>query len=237
MSDNPATEVRAETVTAKSYIATLLQRLVSERLLINVSLPAQGDAPLTSTVLQVLPNKGEFLLDDLFPQPKSEMLKNGTEIALHAAFEGVTLQLTTAITSMVDQNGLRLLRLAFPEAIDYQRTRQTHRINVLPLEIPVYIAVGEGVVLKGQLDDASLDGMAIRMAKVSGLKRGKVYRCRIEHSEHESVEVEIEPTHVSKVEGTLPIKLGANLHNMSKHDQWQWQRFTAELERHLIRQH
>lgn len=237
MSDNPATETLTETVTAKSYIATLLQRLVSEHLLINVSLPAQGGAPLTSTVLQVLPNEGEFLLDDLFPQPQSEMLQSGTEIALHAAFEGATLQLTTAITSMVEQDGLRLLRLTFPESIDYQRTRQTHRIEVLPLEIPVYIAVGEGVVLKGQLDDVSSDGLSIRLAKVSGLKRGKVYRCRIEHSEHESVEVEIEPTHVSKVEAALPIKLGALLHNMSKHDQWQWQRFSAELERHLIRHH
>jgi c-di-GMP-binding flagellar brake protein YcgR len=232
----PHPETPAEIITARSYIIALLQRIVSEHLLVSIRLGQDSNSPQrTSTVLQVLPSEGVFLLDDLFPLPSA--IEKSSIISVDAHFEGARLRFTAVIESLQQEAGLRLWRVAFPESIEYQQARNDHRIVVSSLDIPVRLFVGEGGVLRGVLQDICVQGIGVCLAEMTGLKRGKFYRCSIDHSEDESVEVEIEPSRVEKVGGLLPLKLGLQLHNMSKHEQWQWQRFAAELERRLLRQH
>ena len=235
MSDN-RDEITTETITASSYIVTLLQRLVSEHLLIDVSIPDSDQAPFTSTVLQVSPGGDAYvLLDDLFPQPPADQLSEKSKIRIDARFDGATLHFTTEIESVRDEEGLRLWSIAFPESIEYWQARTEHRVDVSALEIPVRIFVGEGVVLKGELQNISAQGIQLCLAKATGLKRGTGYRCSIDYSENDSVEIEIEPNRADKREGLLPVQLGAHLHNMSRQDLAQWQRFVAELERRKVR--
>lgn len=230
-------ETTTETITAASYIATLLQRLVSDRLLLNASLAIDNSPSFTSTVLQVLPNEGIFLLDDLFPQAPAGQLSAGDPISIEATFDGAGLSFSTTVESLREEAGLRLWQLTLPTAVEYQQARNEHRVEVASLAIPVRIFMGEGVVLKGQLHDLCPQGVGIRLAKVAGVKRGKAYRCSIDHSDDESVEIEIEPSRAVKAEGPLPVQLGATLHNMNRHELWHWQRFVAEMERRLLRRH
>ncbi|MCW8917924.1 MAG: flagellar brake protein [Gammaproteobacteria bacterium] len=233
MSEPQREDVPAEIITATSYIAALLQRMVTERLLISVTPAGSNAAPLTSTVLQVLPNEGVFLLDDLFPQPPAQAIPS--DIIVAAQFTGASLRFAAKVAAPQEETGLRLWRILLPESVEYRQARSDHRIAVFSLEIPVRLFLGEGVVLPGVLQDVCTQGIGVRVAKVNGLKRGKVYRCSIDHGDDESVEVEIEPTRVEKAEGELPLRLGLRLHDMSRHEQWQWQRFAVELERRLLR--
>jgi c-di-GMP-binding flagellar brake protein YcgR len=229
-------EISTEIITASSYIAALLQRVVSERLLVSVKLADNDNYDLTSTLLQILPQESAFLLDDLFPLLPPELaLQPASTVNIDAVLSGARVKFKAIVQSIQEEGGLRLCRVAFPESVEYQQERNEHRIEVLSLEIPVRLFVGEGVVLQGLLQDLSSQGVALRLAKVAGLKRGKAYRCSIEHSDNESVEIEIEPNRVEKADGVLPLKLGAVLHNMSKHELWQWQRFVTEIERRLLR--
>lgn len=230
-------ETTTETITSGSYIATLLQRLVTDRLLVTVSLASDNSPPLTSTVLQVHPNKGGFVLDDLFPQHSVGQLSPGDSLSVVATFDGAGLSFTTTVESLREEAGLRLWHLVIPDAVEYQQARNEYRVEVGSLAIPVRLFMGEGVVLKGQLHDLCPQGIGIRLAKVAGVKRGKAYRCSIDYSDDESVEIEIEPSRAVKAEGPLPVQLGATLHNMSRHELWQWQRFVAEMERRLLRRH
>lgn len=230
-------ETTTETITAASYIATLLQRLVTDRLLLNVSLLIDHSPSFTSTVLQVHPNEGNFVLDELFPQLPAGQLSPGSSLAIEAKFDGAGLSFTTTVESLQEESGLRLWHLAIPAAVEYHQARDEHRVEVGALAIPVRIFVGEGVIVKGQLQDLCTQGVGIRLAKVAGIKRGKAYRCSIDHSDDESVEIEIEPSRAVKAEGPLPVQLGATLRNMSRHELWQWQRFVAEMERRLLRRH
>lgn len=227
----------AEIITASSYIAALLQRIVSEHLLIRVTLGGNSQSALISTVLQVLPRDELFLLDDLFPQPPASNLSPADIVSIQANFEGAELRFRATVESIQEESGLRLWRLAFPESVEYRQARHEHRVEVLPLAIPVRIFVGEGVVLKGQLQDLSPQGIGIRLRRVNGLKRGKAYRCSIDHSDDESVEVAISPQRTDKMGGELPVLLGAELHNMSRQEAPQWQRFVTEIERRLLRKH
>ncbi len=234
---NPHSESPPEIITARSYIAALLQRTVSERLLVSVKFSAEQLDPVTSTVLQVLPHEGQLLFDEFFPQPSAQALTAGSTISVAVRFEGASLQFSAVIDSLQEEGGLRLWRVVFPESVKYWQARSEHRVVVTALAIPVRLYVGEGVVLKGQLQDLCTQGVGLRLAKMAGLKRGKAYRCSIDHSDDESVEIEIEPSRATKVAGALPVLLGAHLHNMSRHDMGQWQRFVAEIERRLLRKH
>jgi c-di-GMP-binding flagellar brake protein YcgR len=231
----PRREVPPEIITARSYIAALLQRAVSERLLVSVTSGQANSPRLTSTVLQVLPNEGAFLLDDLFPQ--SAPMATGSMLTVEVLFEGASLRFSSPVDSLQEEAGLRLWRIAFPESVEYRQARNDHRVVVASLAIPVRIFVGEGGTLTGELQDICTQGIAVCLSEVSGLKRGRFYRCSIDHRDDESVEVEIEPSRIEKVGGALPLKLGLQLHNMSKQEQMQWQRFAVELERRLLRKH
>lgn len=231
----PQREVQPEIITARSYIAALLQRTVSERIFVSVTSGQANSPRLTSTVLQVLPSEGVFLLDDFFPQSAS--IVTGSILTVEALFAGASLRFSASVDSLREEAGLRLWRMAFPESVEYRQARNDHRIAVASLAIPVRIFVGEGGILTGELQDICTQGIAVCLSEVGGLKRGKYYRCSIDHRDDESVEVEIEPSRIEKVAGPLPLKLGLQLHNMSKHEQMQWQRFLVELERRQLRKH
>lgn len=232
---SPPAEAKAQTITDGSYIATLLQRLVKERLLVDVSLPA-STTPYTSTLLQFSPHKGNFLLDALFPQEGATPLSEQSPLRISAKLKGASLSFDTAIQAPVEENGLCLWQVAMPGALSYQQSRSQHRVVVAALKIVVSLNLGEGGVIRGLLFDICTDGIGIRVPRTTGLKRGKAYRCSIEHSDEESVEIEVELTRAVKATGVLPVQLGAQLHNMSSHDMLQWQRFVAEMERRLLRQ-
>lgn len=236
MNQRPSADIPVEIVTAKNYIASLLHRMVSECLLVDASLPLSGGQVYTTTLLQLFPADGILLLDDLFPQLPATELVSGIPFALEACFDGVQVKLSTAIESLEEGEGLRMLKVAFPEQVEYRHARNEHRVELSALSIPVTLMVAEGEVLVGQLFDVSNRGISLRLASVSGLKRGKAYRCIIDHSDEERVEIEIKPSRVEKLSGQLPIKLGALLHDMDKQDLWHWQRFVAELERRMLRQ-
>ena len=227
-------QVTTETISDGSYITTLLQRLVSERLLVDLAL-ADSKAPLyTTTLLQISPNEGHFLLDDIFPQ-ETAGLAAGSTIQISARLSGAELSFTTTVQEPLQQSALRLWRVALPQAISYKQPRNQHRVAVAPLKIVVRLFAGEGVVVRGLLTDLGTEGIGIRVAKAAGLKRGRPYRCSIDHSEEESVEVEVVLTRAVKVNGPLAIELGAQLHNMSGQDSAHWRRFVAEIERRLLR--
>lgn len=226
-------QASTETISDGSYITTLLQRLVSERLLVDITLPGADSTPYTSTLLQLSPNEGHFLLDDIFPQDVA--LESGSPIQIAARLSGAALRFTATVQTQHQQSGLRLWHLSLPETVSYNQSRNQHRVMVAPLKIVVRLFAGEGVVVKGLLYDICTDGIGIRVAKATGLKRGKAYRCSIDHSEDESVEVEVELTRAVKAKGPLAIQLGAQLHNMSGQDINHWRRFVAEIERRLLR--
>lgn len=234
MSDNPP-QSHTETITEKSYITALMQRTVSECLLVEAKFSQSSVQPLTSTVLKVMPSDGLFLLDDLFPQSSSLDPAAAGEFLLNAQFEGGSLSFTTEITTSEEKDGLRLWYARLPESIEYHQARDEHRVVVGALEIPIRLSLGEGVVLSGRLNDLASNGIGLYIAKTTGIKKDKVYRCTIQGGGSANFTVEIVPSYAKRVEGDLPVHLGATLHEMSRSEQQQWRRFVAEMERRMLR--
>lgn len=236
MSEQHTEESPAQLISSTGYIAALLQRLQTERRLIDVTLGASA-TPLTSTLLQILPHGAGLLLDEPFPRDEASPDALNTEFRVTARFEGATLRFSVTLEAFQDEAGARLWHTSLPQSMEYWQARSEHRVVVLPLQIPLRLYIGEGVVLHGVLYDLCGHGVGIRLAgAVAGLKRGKVYRCAIDQGGAPPLEMAITLNRAGKVAGEWPVELGAQLHNMPRPQQHQWQRFAAEMERRLLRQ-
>ncbi|MDH5784967.1 MAG: flagellar brake protein [Chromatiales bacterium] len=227
-------QATSESIRDCSYIITLLQRMVTERCLVDLFLPGAVAAPFITTLLQVRSDEASLLMDDLFPQGVAD-LHAQTPIQIIGHPKGAEINFITTVQQQNNHQGLMLWKVAMPEQITYRQLRHLHRSVVASLKMIVTLSSGGEIICRGLLYDISAEGIGIRLAKASGIKRNGVYQCSIVYGDGEVFDVVGDIGRAIKVNSKLPVHLGLQRHRGDEQQELMWQRFIAEMERRVLR--
>ncbi len=225
---------RYREISGKTYVLTLLQRLVQQRLLVSIFLPGSKEH-FTSTVLAIEPHAGYLLMDQVFPQQGQQLLQRSDRLHIYANLGGAALGFSTSVIAQEDENGLVFYRLSFPQSVNYLQRRDGHRVPVGALDIPVELIDHQGKVYKGRLHDISPLGIGVQLAQAGAFDKNVTYRFSIYPPREEPIHTEVEICNSRREEGSDAPIVGGLFTALDKRTQHNLERLVAEFERRLLR--
>lgn len=229
-----STQERYREISGKTYILTLLQRLVHQRLFVSISFSGSKEH-FTSTVLSIEPHAGYFLLDQVFPQRGQQLLQQTDRLHLYANLGGAALGFTSSVLAQENVNGLVYYQVSLPETVNYLQRRDGHRVPVAALEIPVELIDHQGKSCKGMLHDISPSGIGIQLNEPGTFTEREIYRFGIYPPNEEPIHAELELCcHRQGTDGATPI-MGGSFVSLDKRIEHNLGRLVAEFERRLLR--
>jgi len=159
-------EAAGESITSLHHIEALIQRTISERLFVTVRLPGL-DTDYNSTVLELDRDRGEFLLDELYPEDGHWRLQQLRELRLYAQMDSAELVFTSTVRDLGEEGGLVYYRVRLPERVSYYQRRQYHRVDadrVVDVEVRLDDGSTDREPLAGRLHDLSEGGISFWLA-------------------------------------------------------------------------
>lgn len=233
-------EEQGEVITSPHHIEALIQRTVSERLFVTVRLPGL-DTDYNSTILEVDHDRGEFLLDELYPEDGHRRLQQLWELRLYARLDGAQLSLTSTVRGLGEEGGLTYYRVRIPERVNYYQRRRFHRVDAdRIIDVEVRLDDGaEGVPRRGRLHDLSEGGISLWLEpEVAETLRlpWKVPYCEVRFPGDEPLACAIEVRNVRYVEARGECIAGGRFLFDDPRMRQRVARLVAALERRLLRQ-
>jgi c-di-GMP-binding flagellar brake protein YcgR len=231
-------EGRTDKITDPARIAGLLTRMLNERALLSVSL-ANVSGTFNSAVLEVHPERGFFVIDELSPPSGNRYLAKVSWLRIQARLKGVEISLDALLESSGTQDGATFYNLTLPGSLSYRQQRAHYRAKVGAAKaIPVRLTRENGDVLAGELNDLSLGGLGIRFrGKLpEDLERGEeIQRCSVHLPTGDDIACRIEVRFLSVgITGNTRM-LGARFLELTSIQQAALARFVAMLDRELAR--
>lgn len=168
---------QAETVTDAMQLMALVQRIVSDRLLVSVQVEGL-DTEFTSTVIGVKPDDGGYLLDWLYPEEGNAALLEGRSFTLFARFEGASMMFEGRVRERREEAGLAFFFVPLPESITYFQRRARHRV-VLGADAPQLEFCVADTSYNASVHDISAAGVGF------SLKREKAISLAVEQTLHD----------------------------------------------------
>ena len=157
-----------ETITSSSRIVALLRQVMERHTVITASLPDCSQF-FNTALLDIDPDKGILLIDELNPNTGHDLFLNTRRITLSTMHEGVEISLTANLKKSGIDNDIIFYELEFPESIRYLQRRNSFRVPVsISSIINVEIHTEDKNIISGELSDISADGMCIRFPKKKG---------------------------------------------------------------------
>ena len=237
---NPSQGAASETITAAHHIEALIQRVISERLFVTVRLPGL-DTDYTSTVLELDRDRGEFLLDQLFPEEGHRRLQQLRELRLFARMDNADLVLTSTVRDLGEEGGLVYYRVRLPERVYYDQRRQFHRVDadrVAEIEVLLDDGSGESEPLTGRLHDLSEGGISFWLEPGAAERvqaPWKVPYCQIRFPGDEPLVCAIEVRNLRYDEGRGAYIAGGRFLFSDPRMRQRIARLVASVERQLLR--
>jgi c-di-GMP-binding flagellar brake protein YcgR len=230
---------KTEKIADPVRIGGLLARLKNERALLSVSVSASSEL-YNSAVLEVHPDRGYFVIDEMSPAEGNRHLQKVSRLRLRARLKGVEVSFEALLESTGKQDGVIYYRLVFPAFVYYHQQRAHYRARVGHAKsIPVQIVRANGKEVTGELNDISIGGIGVRFPSglPADIARGEeIQRCRIRLSSGEEIACRIEVRFISVgVSGGANRMMGARFLELSPIQQATIARFVASLDREFAR--
>lgn len=229
-------EARAREVTGETYILTLLQGLVRQRVLVGIRLP-DSDIQYTSTVLNLDTQDKTLLLDELFPLQGHTIFEKTRQLSLFAHLDGAAVGFTAQLVALENDHGLTYYRLQLPQSIHYLQRRDGHRVRIAMLEVHAELYDHQGKVHRALVHDISTGGVSLKLTGGEEVKvsRNDIFQCTL-HLPGEapyscSIDVNSKRHDIDKA-----LIIGGSFVGLEKRDEHNLWRMVAELERKLLRQ-
>lgn len=152
-----------ETIGDHEEIATHLTLLLANRATLGVSVEEGRDVYL-SRALEVMPEAGYLVLDELAPMEGHRRLRTGSRLLVTARSRGSLLRFFSEVQDIGEERGMAYYRLRWPRLIGMQQRRRHFRVFVpLSQHLPLMLATDEDVRLQGELRDLSVSGFSARL--------------------------------------------------------------------------
>lgn len=152
-----------QTVTSPAYMASILKRLHSERILVSVRV-GKGSSVYNSIILAVDPSHEQFTLDELNPREGHAKLHGGSPVHIDARLKGIRVMFSSEIALIEEAGNIAMYHLPLPASMIYRQRRRHHRAHIdqkqhmqisLPLPLKHFI--------RGELVDISASGVCSRI--------------------------------------------------------------------------
>lgn len=237
MDGDPAREPFSseERITDPARIAGLLRGLKEEHALISVVVEGEP-AVYSSAVLEVDPERGYLLLDELSPRRGHERLVQIRLLRVRARVHGIELQFSCPLREIGGASGIAYYYLPIPEMVHYRQRRTHYRVEIgSALVIPVQFECGPQTAIDGAVHDLSVGGVGAYVQE-SVLKRGdNVPNCIVRIPHAPPVRGALEVCFVRYEEARGKIRIGGRFLDLPPPQRKALERFVAELERQILR--
>ncbi|MGX5220069.1 MULTISPECIES: flagellar brake protein [Pseudomonas] len=193
-----------------------------------------------SFLIEVDPDKGRLIFDELVPNDGERFLKNAEPFSVESSREGVRVAWQCDDSAQISEHdGLRCYFCAMPSEVLYHQRRSAFRATLKLGELVAISLKGEKLAkpLSGQMLDISATGCKIRIAgDVSqSLKPGMIYEELVAQLPFGAMTAPIELRHVHYNEKLDTSMLGVRFYRMSGLVQRQVERFVYQLQREAKR--
>ncbi len=184
-----------ETIADHEEIASQLALLLASRATLGIGIE-EGQEVYLSRALEIVPEDGYLVLDELVPSEGNQRLRSGTRILVTARSRGTLLRFYTEVQEIASERGLAYYRLRWPRLIGLQQRRRHFRVFVpMSQSVPVLLATDDDVRLQGELRDLSVSGFSARLPEQLPVRlvTGQVLpSCRLALPDHGQVIVPVE---------------------------------------------
>lgn len=218
----------------RSYVITLLNKLVQHRVLVSVTLSDQPQV-YTSTLLLVDADKNTLLLDEIFPAVGRRHLLEAKSCHLHARVEGATLNTELSFIEAVKDNVLIYYLFEFPEVVEYTQRREGHRVRVDSLNVVAEIYSANGMAYKGILHDFSPGGVSLELDEGSDFRNTEIYRCTLYPPHETPFHCKLEICCRRHDAPRKKVILGGSFVELDRRGEHAVNKLVTELERQLLR--
>lgn len=152
-----------EDVSSPIRIAAILRPLQQQHIILSVALPG-AKRLYNSTLLEIDPEQGFLLLDELNPGDGHALISQASRIGLTAHREGIEIKMLLDLNEVGSDKGIAFYKTDFPKTIRYRQRRNSFRITISAAQrIPVELSDEQDRTFSGELQDISAEGMCLRL--------------------------------------------------------------------------
>lgn len=189
-----------------------LKRLYESRCLLSLRF-AHDTATYQSAIIELVPERGYFVLDALVPEDGNAVARAQSPIHLRARLGGMDIRFASRITARGSQDGLPYYQASYPASIEQPQRRREFRVAI-PFHrgIPLSLRTTDGTSLRGELRDLSPGGFCARLQSgdlarlaTPGARRGD---CLIELPDGR-LDAAVDICHVAPGRGRSAPRIGA----------------------------
>lgn len=223
-----------ETITSSVRIAAILRPVMANHTIITAMLPGSSHF-FNTAFLEIDPDKGTLVIDELTPNTGHDLLINKQRITLQTMHEGVEINFTTSLKSASSENGIALYQLEFPQSIRYLQRRTSFRVPVSGADkIDVIIHTRNEQMYCGELSDISLGGMCVRFPKklASAFENDlEENQCHIKLPNKQNIKCAFKICHSIVNDANNCVHIGGHFERLDKAQSRAIERFVIEQQR------
>lgn len=195
--------------------------------------------PCSSVLLETNREEQYLVIDEFCPKEINRKIAINDTVNISGSNAGVTINFSSKILAIAEQNDNPYYKIPFPQAIEYCQRRETHRVPVgITDPVKVVFVTEDNVLLHGELRDISIGGFSARLnhSIIEDFQPGdKLPKCILQMPKGSRIvsSVEIRRKFVNVGSG-LPM-MGVMFTNINKQDRRVLQQYIAKLERDLMK--
>ncbi len=223
-----------EEVTSATRITAILRPLQQQHSIVSIAVPS-AKCLYNSTLLEVNPEQGYLLLDELHPREGHARLGTASKIGLSAHREGIEIKMILEISEIGSDNGVAFYKTPYPKLIRYRQRRRAFRVPVSAAQpIPVELVDEQDNAFCGELHDISAEGMCVRFPPKAAIPEGEktqALTCTITLPGEKRVKGRFILRRITQHETSRCIQVGGNFDQLDKTQARLIERFVLEIQR------
>lgn len=150
-------------VTSPAQIEELLQRLIKTHSIISVAVRGVDDT-FSSALIELVPELGYLVMDELNPKAGHELLSPGKRIHVATRIGALGVRFSSLIAEINADDNPPYYKVPYPTMVDYDQRREFFRAPVpIETEVSIQLLTEMGSVLAGEIRDISVGGVSIRL--------------------------------------------------------------------------
>jgi len=228
----------AQELRSEPRILALLERVLEHKTLLTVAV--QGlDELYTSMVLEVVPEAGYLVLDELRPRDGHDALHPGRVLHVSCRLGCVSLAFSSAAQRIASAEDGAYYQVPLPDRMRYFQKRGAHRAPVPVSDArPVLFVLEDGRSLAGELRDLSVGGFSARLnpGAPHRLSEGDyIGRCLVHLDGERTIETPVTVCHLDDRQRSRRPRMGLRFAGLGPQQLRAVEAAVAALERRQLR--
>ncbi len=219
-------------------IENILKKLLLQHTLFTAYVNG-GAHPCSSLLLEMSQDKQYLVIDEFCPRNMNKDIRIKDRINISGSNAGVTINFSSQILDMAEQDGNPYYKIQFPKVIEYCQRRQSHRVPVgISDPVKVIFVTENNLMINGELRDVSLGGFSVRLnhSVSDDIQAGdELPKCILQMPKGSRIVCSVEVRRNYTNAGSNMPMMGAMITDINKQDKRVLQQFIAKLERDMMK--